>query len=850
MHLQAICTTIAPTNKPTNGYIRPIWIINEDGSWVAVNNENFPCETGQVFVKSGYDSLSVTYSDSFFKISIQDNPQPKNPDSHFYCAFVADGQSAKRLEDKELVQVVDDKLPDPNNCFLDALDDNIMTRYIVIEDSNKYIYGIFKNDISSIDETGYYNAKLSVLNSPFIFPQEKYEITILKANREQLNHTQIIDAIFRGKRISFIHNISDFIKEKNSERISFMSDEEVLRFGAEILTQVSPHAFKAKDIQLHKKNLDNSKIKNRKYILERFFDIISKIENISLQQTKWIDEYLKSSETSTEIISNIIQKNPEILQRYFVSHYNEKKSEIDSKLEELKNILNEKQSQLKDTTNKLQQLNRQLEVAESQQQNKSYESIQNIKDSLDKTLTSKKNELTQIEENITKAKSELRQYTDLSGIEKEKAKLSTILDYIKQEIKEKTQEKDEINNKLREGELALKKKLFEYKTYFDVLTDFSPENTSNSNNYDVTTEKNLNDDATKSLELRDDLLEKLTRIFKTHQRNYSKYDIANFLICIQQSFFCIFAGLPGVGKTSLINLLANALNISKRLQSISVGRGWTSQKDLIGYFNPLNGKFQNSATGFYDFIKGIETNCYDDSANAFVLLDEANLSPIEHYWSSFMGMTDDIERGSLQLGNENISIFKGLRFIGTINYDSTTEILSPRMLNRSPVILLETNTNITFNDEPELNGLNELVNVYSAQTMDKWFGIPSSSLNTESTELDKILEEVIKICTDNNSKMGKPIAISHRKINAIKRYCQQANPIMRTEKDTLAVDYAIAQFILPLIDGQGSQYKNRLDELRKIIETNKLDSKSLPLIINIIESGQQDLDSYSYFVWK
>ncbi len=65
------------------------------------------------------------------------------------------------------------------------------------------------------------------------------------------------------------------------------------------------------------------------------------------------------------------------------------------------------------------------------------------------------------------------------------------------------------------------------------------------------------------------------------------------------------------------------------------------------------------------------------SSLAYIILDEANLSPIEHYWSTFYNLTDSTAKHdnflSIQLGNNlNLEFANNLRFIATINYDQTT----------------------------------------------------------------------------------------------------------------------------------------------------------------------------------
>jgi ABC-type Mn2+/Zn2+ transport system ATPase subunit len=56
----------------------------------------------------------------------------------------------------------------------------------------------------------------------------------------------------------------------------------------------------------------------------------------------------------------------------------------------------------------------------------------------------------------------------------------------------------------------------------------------------------------------------------------------------------IFAGLPGTGKSTLDRKIANILSPAERIVEIPVARGWTSQKDIIGFVNPLTPPFLRS----------------------------------------------------------------------------------------------------------------------------------------------------------------------------------------------------------------------------------------------------------------
>src|SRR5699024_2312845 len=103
---------------------------------------------------------------------------------------------------------------------------------------------------------------------------------------------------------------------------------------------------------------------------------------------------------------------------------------------------------------------------------------------------------------------------------------------------------------------------------------------------------------------------------------------------------------------------------------------------------------------------------YLNSPMAFIILDEANLSPIEHYWSTFYNLTDSIATQSnllsISLGNNlNLEFANNLRFIATINYDQTTENLSPRVIDRANIIQIPPcNFNINNISVEEIKQLN------------------------------------------------------------------------------------------------------------------------------------------------
>ncbi|MDR0871795.1 MAG: AAA family ATPase, partial [Planctomycetaceae bacterium] len=195
-----------------------------------------------------------------------------------------------------------------------------------------------------------------------------------------------------------------------------------------------------------------------------------------------------------------------------------------------------------------------------------------------------------------------------------------------------------------------------------------------------------------------DILQKSNRTLPGDE-TASRNEVANYLICLTQGFITTFAGDPGTGKTSLCHLLARALGLArddenKRFVEVSVERGWTSHKDFIGYYNPLSKNMEISNREVFNALTLLdsENRVKPEFAAPFVmLLDEANLSPIEHYWAAFLRICDfdSASERTLNMGGHTmLTIPNHLRFLATVNFDHTTEELSPRFIDRSWIITL------------------------------------------------------------------------------------------------------------------------------------------------------------------
>jgi len=355
---------------------------------------------------------------------------------------------------------------------------------------------------------------------------------------------------------------------------------------------------------------------------------------------------------------------------------------------------------------------------------------------------------------------------------------------------------------------------------------------------------------------REDIINRVVEYIRdTAHRNVEYNDVANYLICLSQGFITTFAGEPGTGKTSLCNILAKSLGLvtddgQKRFIDISVERGWTSHKDFIGYYNPLTKAMEQSNADAFNALLQLNAECgsaeepYDPEAIApfIILLDEANLSPIEHYWAAFLRNCDydsSTNRAVSLGGNDSYHLPDHLRFMATVNFDHTTEELSPRFLDRSWIITLDPSR--IDDDVDEIPGNYE--DIVSFASLKNAFGVSATDVIDEP-----ILNKWNAIQTIFRSEKCS-LPILPRNLKMVKKYCATACKCMNRETPLTKfapLDYAFSQKILPTINGTGENYKILINELQKECtdQNMPLSAKHLKRMQRVAESN---MGFYQFF---
>ncbi|GBC59769.1 hypothetical protein DENIS_0710 [Desulfonema ishimotonii] len=321
-----------------------------------------------------------------------------------------------------------------------------------------------------------------------------------------------------------------------------------------------------------------------------------------------------------------------------------------------------------------------------------------------------------------------------------------------------------------------------------------------------------------------DFLDRWRAFTQASGYSFDEDDLINFHICIKSEDMNILAGPSGIGKSSLPRLYAKALHGSAegpcRFLMVSVKPGWLDSQELIGHFNALEGRFQPSGTGLYDFLINADLEAESGGSGVFFCcLDEMNLSHIEHYFADFLSLLQKpVNERTLSLFSgsqcrtedsfrecDTIFIPESLRFCGTVNVDETTKFFSPKVIDRvhfieiSPPDLKNIKSWAKKDIPPSRNDSPVSHRIYQS-----WARDPSQSR-------DFVLSVLGEFEKDTDF-----LKISPRTYISLCNYIANARGLL--DSDQQAMDFAIFQKILPTLRGHSSQFRENLNRFSEICD--------------------------------
>lgn len=807
-------------------FIRPQYEIMQDGTLRYVGDDRW-----EEFPNGGTVSLLNVYEEDADDISNIRNRLLRfkiDFNKDFHPTFEQYGErsnkyriSLNNIKDftrEEIIEIIDIDYP-----INDFLNDNSKRLIRLEHKPNKLIllkyaqecYGPFEFMISDVEELygggTLYTLKVFVDNGII----NKYRISDL--DRIILEGSYSIKS---NDSIQFIYNLEKLNKIEPYEQIDYIDNEELAEFfknlldkseSIEKLSEIKEDFIQIADSFSEKGQMSDFRVK-------KICDLLKKSSELSDYKLKLMEEYFRNNPNSIEDKEEYLRTHSELLDDIARKDtlYEAKIQEITA---ELNNIELKRDDINKEINNKQNELNKQQEELEKFRE----EVIAQKQQDLEELLEEKKKELEDTKEAIKKAQADLKQKISDQGA------LQRACDSIQNDYKKAT---DNLNAMIVEW--AANNRNTEIVKLLISQLDMPPE--SEIKEEKAIEIKNLKNDISA-----EQVVSILINKIHNAGRSINDDEAYNYLISVIQNYITVFAGEPGTGKTSLCKLLAKSLGLYEdRFAEILVERGWTSSKDLIGYYNPLTKEIEETQPAFSKCMKQLNRENIDNTVKApyFVLLDEANLSPIEYYWSHFNYYADNpSEQKIIYQNGTEYSFGAELKFLATINYDQTTEDLSPRFLDRAWVISMKAMTTDSIgnqlSDDTIVNNNEEIISLEVLNKLFDWKNIKDKKMNQiTKTRLERIISKM---------KDGNHI-ISPRSINAIIHYYLVAEKYMSSKE--VALDYAISQKILPCINGNGKQYGEFLKDLMNICKENQL-NKSANIIARIIERSEHEF--YGFF---
>lgn len=812
------------------GKLRVYFEVFESGDISPINQIEFFCDTEQVFVTSGYSDIKDKFKNNLFEvICIPTTFEQKDGN----CRYVTRASACEEIKGLQVCQIYNVNLPSPNDPFI-VVDDNPVTKTLLIKHDN-FIYGPFDYLSKFDDNTESYILSLKSISTPLSkIPQ--YHIG-------KVGIQKCVAYLSNDKRKPiFLANVKKVL-DVLDEEIDFITDDQILStYGNKIALNADFRSFTKGTITQIRKHF-TSAIEYRTFPqrFNRLFQCLEDSLEWDSTKTELIQSFLDTKEGKAVLV-DYISKNRD-------DYFKEEKANY------IKKIIEETQKQ----QSALDELKDKKEALESEIRKKTRErndfevnnvgSLSSLTDEkrklIETQITSERNKLDSLINEVKSIEEKYSKLKDYERLIKEIQILEDDRDRARDKKKQMEEQVDEVRAKLKENNEILTSRLVKLKPDVDALCGLRPRNTIQQLDYNVNIRTSYTSDDIE--DIREDLIDTVLDSLNKQGRKTDYATAANILTTISQCQFTLFSGLPGTGKTSLAKMLGNCLGLGNRFLNIPVARGWTSSRDIVGFYNALSQSFSPASTGLYELIQHLSSEIDEgkESAAAIILLDEFNLSQPEHYFSPFLEMADPESRRILTTGNPDkayLNIPDYVRFLGTINQDESVQSLTPRLLDRAAIINFD---DFEQNHDLSIVSSENILDVTQEAISGKLFIdiFKANSLEIPA-DIDKILQSVVMVLRDDRPEYGAPVIISYRKIKAIRSYYNVAGPLMSMESKYLGLDYALCQHVIPLLNGYGQGFGKRLEAL--IMNLPEDMEKSLKMLRRTLSHGNQNMFSYGH----
>lgn len=285
---------------------------------------------------------------------------------------------------------------------------------------------------------------------------------------------------------------------------------------------------------------------------------------------------------------------------------------------------------------------------------------------------------------------------------------------------------------------------------------------------------------------------------------YNPILVNRFLSSLVTKPFVILTGLSGSGKTKLAQAFVQWIcQEVSQYRIVPVGADWTNREPLLGYPNALKPEeYVKPDNDVIDLI--IQANENPDFPH-FLILDEMNLSHVERYFADFLSVMESKEEiplyaeGTVENGvPAKLKVPANLFIIGTVNIDETTNMFSPKVLDRANTIefrVAQDEMNNFLNNIKDVN-MDSLTGV--GMDMAKSFLEIASNKSFVTADIESINDALVQFFSELK-KTGAEFG--YRSATEILRLINQITVLDSSINTNQKIDIAIIQKLLPKLHG-------------------------------------------------
>jgi len=752
--------------KDNLGYIKA-FAVNLGTEWVMANAENVP-SAGEVFVPLNFNALNKYNENEMFicnNIELMDNIIGS-------CDYRANGENCSNidyftedifslididqsLDQAETLRIVS-KVKPTKICFVRS-----------IMDGSSVIAGPYESGSTTLTSEYNYSCVLGLIgnNNKYFSSLKAHSVYVLEEN--VLPNNSLIST---GQAEHFlISGLRNFINSSIEPlQVPVIADETLIKFIDDIVPKQS----------------DKLGRKGKRELAR----IITASKTLSAVNKKRLEELFdKENETTKELMQSLQS-------RLGLSNNNVTKEVSNEKNIELESELQSKKDQIEEQKNLISSLNDQIGQIEDKTKKEFEDNITNLNAELNDAQKALKDDITRKD-----IQTEIHQLTGQKNLlESEKEGLEDTVSSLKRDLASNTRQ-------FRDQALKVL-------PFFEIM-----QNVKNDNSADTIKEFIPNE--FESFDSLNHLLDKIAERVKNMGYIEDESRLKSIVALTLSSKFVGFYGAAGVGKTTLANYLSQAISGRALEQNcygqslVRVAKGWTSHTDFVGYFNSFSNKFEYRQPFFKKFEN---SNTFTSEQFFSLVFDESNLSSPELYLSDFLAETEGMFGNKIvpiSLSGRQFSIPNDLRMLFTFNVDETTEELSPRMLDRMPVVTVR---------NPSIDP-SELLNVTTEEQFNPISKINIQELTTfsENDASDDLINSAENIYEFWSTLPN--FHISQRKKLQVERYCRIAAEAEMNK--SVVIEFIEEAFMLPLLAGFGSDYGKRIEKLFPNISSQEVKSR-------------------------